>query len=80
MSAALSTGPIPVPSHACGGCGTRISSALFACRSCWPRLPAGLRTQILRSWGRRQHGTEGAAAEHETAKAYASAWFARHPR
>lgn len=66
--------------RACPGCGTSIRPAVYACGGCWRRLPAGLRTALLRSWGRRQRGTEGAAEEHQAAKLEADQWLGANPR
>lgn len=67
-------------SRPCPGCGRTVRPAQYACGGCWRRLPANHRTAILRAWGRRQRGTEGAAAEHELAKSDAGAWLAENPR
>jgi hypothetical protein len=64
----------------CPGCGHGVRSAWYACMTCWRRLPADLRTRLLRAWGRRQHGVDGARTEHEAAKSLASVWFSEHPR
>jgi len=68
--------------HPCPGpsCGAPVRAPLYACWGCWRRLPGNLRTAILRAWGRRLAGTDGAATEHETAKAAAASWYAQHPR
>jgi hypothetical protein len=66
--------------HACPGCSKPVRPAMYACGGCWRRLPVEHRTPILRAWGRRQRGVEGAIAEHEDAKASAAAWFEEHPR
>jgi hypothetical protein len=62
------------------GCGRHVPTGRYACPTDWYRLPAGMRTAILRAWGRRTKGAEGAAKEHEDAKAAADAWLAGHPR
>ena len=64
----------------CPGCGRTIRLSFYACGLCWRRLPAELRTAILRAWGRRQRGVEGAAAEHEHAKVDADAWLQENAR
>lgn len=63
----------------CPGCGVRIRPGMYACGHDWRRLPPDLRTDILRAWGRRQRGVDGADSEHETAKTAADVWLAGHP-
>jgi len=49
------------PLHACpGGCGRQVVRALFACSSCWRRLPRSIRVAITDGWGARHHIGMGA--------------------
>lgn len=50
----------------------------YACGYHWRLLPARLRIAIMRAWGRRRRGIDGAVAEHEDAKAAADAWLQEH--
>jgi hypothetical protein len=62
------------------GCGRTVPHGRYACAVDWRRLPADMRTAILRAWGRRLAAVEGATKEHEDAKAVADAWLVGHPR
>lgn len=62
------------------GCNSRVPSGRYACSLDWRRLPADLRTAILRAWGRRLNGAEGAMVEHQVAKDAADAWYQANPR
>lgn len=62
------------------GCNSHVPAGRYACALDWRRLPAEYRTAILRAWGRRLNGVEGAMVEHETAKAAADAWYQANPR
>ena len=66
--------------HPCPGCAHQIKVRMYACPGCWRRLPGNLRTAIVRAYGRRQHGVDGAAGEHTKAKATATEWLEQHPR
>lgn len=56
--------------HVCpGGCGATVPNRLFACRPCWYRLPADIRTAINESWKARNYGA------HNAAKAEALEWY-----
>jgi len=62
------------PTHDCpGGCGTQVAYHLFACRSCWRRLPAVLRTPITESWRKKDHRA------HRAAMLDARDWYKANP-
>jgi hypothetical protein len=62
------------------GCGTAIGMYTYACGHHWRGLPAGLRLDITRAFGRRKAGAPGAIAEHQAAMAAADTWLTEHTR
>jgi hypothetical protein len=63
--------------HTCpGGCGDQnITSSRFACRTCWYRLPAVLRSAIWRAY----QDVGALSAPHRAAMADAHEWYRNNP-
>lgn len=61
--------------HRCpGGCGAAVPAHLFACRSCWYRLPYDRREAIWTAYRAADR------AAHQDAMADATAWYRANPR
>jgi hypothetical protein len=59
--------------HTCpGGCGRTVNPGWFACRQCWFRLPAGIRSDYAT-------GQRRSRQKYNVAVAAAHAWYTTHP-
>lgn len=66
------TVPAPSPTHTCpGACGKDVPVRLFACRTCWSRLPSDIKREI--------DGRRVGTAAHREGMREALRWYADHP-
>lgn len=66
----------PAPTHACPGhCGREVDINVFACRTCWFRLPREYRANIVDSYRSIRHGRQGGRMAHARAMSDAMEWY-----
>jgi hypothetical protein len=67
----------PRNAHTCPGCKARqVPRHQLACRSCWYRLPYGIRQEVNAAYRDRENGT----GRHHAALRDALDWYRDHPK